>query len=586
MCGIAALYARDGEIGPVEAAMATMLARMWQRGPDNAGWRGWQRAALGSVRLRIQDLSAAADQPMSGAAGRAHIAFNGEIFNHRTLRRDLGPPPGGWRTHGDTETVIAGYERHGAGIVEALEGQFALAIFDEARGIMVLARDRFGICPLYVAEVGRLVVVASSVRAILAAFAGRFGRVDPAALQQFLLLRYVLSPRTLVDGIRQIGPGEVAVIDGGTTRHERYWRFGEGPAPEVAADGAVPELAAALERAVADNCSADAGVGVFLSGGIDSGIVASLARPALPLRPVASTISFGGADDEAAAAADLAARLGYAHVSAVAEMGDGTGAVDAAVAALDVPCGARDAVAAHVLAGALRNAAPAAKVVLTGTGADELFGGYRGAYFGPEPGPLPMQMARYLTLYSALAAEERPALRALVPAIDEGAIVDDLIARACAMLPSLGAHDPGRVLDLFYLVAHLPGWELSIADTMCMDRSLEARVPFLHTAVATVAIRVPSAPGAVPGQEKMALRRTARRWLAAEACARPKLPLSRPVAMWLERCRSQLAWRPAVLADIGIDAGALARLLAGTPSFDVWWRLFVLDRWVARHLRG
>jgi asparagine synthase (glutamine-hydrolysing) len=587
MCGVAAIFSCDGQVGPVETKMATMLAHMRWRGPDHSTWHTWPECSLGSSRLRIQDLRACADQPMSGPLERAHVSFNGEIFNHLKLREGLERPARGWMTRCDTETLIAGYEQCGESIVERLEGQFAFAIFDQARRQLVLARDRFGICPLYFAQMGRTVVAASSVLAILKAFVGKFSRVDRAALQQYLLLRYTVAPHTIVDGIRQVGPGEIVLFRDGAMRTRRYWTIPNARYSRSAAHNAVPELVAAIETAVSDNCLADAEVGVFLSGGIDSSVVGALASRQLPAGTTAVTISFAGTpDDEGDAAAGLADQLGFRHVRAVVTEEDSTELIQSSVDALDVPCGARDTVATDLLAATLRRASPDCKVVLTGTGADELFGGYRGTYFGATEGRLTDQIAHYLTLYSAVQENERQVLRTLLPDLDEAALVDALTARATSLFPAIDASDSGRVLDLFYLITHLPGWELSVNDMMCMRWSLEARVPLLHSAVASVAMQLPSAWTSEPGSEKAALRNAARRWLTDAVCFRPKLPLSRPVGAWLGRSRLGADWRPAVLADIGFDSGALDCALARKPSFDLWWRLFLLDRWVERHLNG
>ena len=585
MCGITALYPRSGAVPPSAPAISTMLETMRRRGPDHSGIAIAASGALGAARLRIRDPAATADQPFANHDATLRIAFNGEIFNNDALRKRLGPPPGGWRTGCDVETVLSGYEALGPAIVEELEGQFAFAILDDRNRTMLVARDPFGICPLFLAEVGDLVVASSSLRAILAGFPGRFRRSDPLGIAETLLLRFPLAPNTVVAGIRQLPPGELAVFDGEREHRRRHWSLPQPAAPTGGQDEE-DRLAELLEHAVAGNCLSDAPVGLFLSGGLDSGIVAALAASRLASGTPAATLAFAGPDGEGEAARALAARFGYRSHLVDVETLDPHALVADTLDAMDMPLGARDAPAVMAMARALREAEPAVKVVLTGTGSDEQFGGYRNTYFGPAEGSLEQQISHFMACYSAIEPSRRASVLALVGPDAVADMTARLAATLAAMAPWLASATPARVLDLLYMTTHLPGWELATADMMCMHCSLEARVPFLdrHLVGFSLTRADPDARNGAP--DKALLRRTAARWLGAKASARPKLPLSRPLAAWIERAAPWQGQPAGPLADLGLDPCALAQMTGPGASFDLRWRVQVLQRWLDRHLAG
>lgn len=581
MCGIIALYPRSLPLAPVDGALTAMLAALDRRGPDTRGRHVSVAGALAAARLAIRDPAGVADQPFASHDGRLRIVFNGEIYNDRELRRQLGPPPGGWRTRSDVETVLAGYEAFGPQIAAKLEGQFAFAVLDERRRTLTIGRDPFGVCPLYVAEVGGLVVVASSLRAILAGFPGRFTRADPLGVTETLLLRFTIAPNTVVSGIRQLPPGELAVFDGSRTKGLRHFRLQQVNLPE--SEELTDTLARLLDVAVAGACVSDAPVGLFLSGGLDSGIVAALAAPHLSTGAPAATLSFPGADAEAEAAGAIATRFGFRHVVVDAHKLDLGELMADTLDCMDTPIGARDAPAVAAMARALKTEEPSVKVVLTGTGSDEQFGGYRKAYFGPISGPLHLQIAHFVSTYSTVEPAWRDELAATAGVDVIADITRRLEVNLLDFAPDLDPSAPGRVLDLLYMTTHLPGWELATADMMTMHWSLEARVPFLNRRLVAFALSLDDNAKTAAGLDKAALRQAAARWLGP-ASLRPKIPLSRPVAGWLSQTAMRGAWRPGPLADLGFDSQKLGRMGAADAPFDLRFRVETLDRWIGRHL--
>ena len=580
MCGLVAAIGPDHDVAAGMTGLEAALAHMRRRGPDAAHLHSGPGFALGGARLRIRVPTPRADLPYGDGTGR-HVAFNGEIFNAAELRRELSPASPPWRTGCEAEILLAAYRRWGDDFAQRLEGQFAIAIHDRARRALILARDRFGICPLFVARMGETTIAASSLRAILAGFGAAFAHLDRDGVTEYLVMRYPLAPRTVIAGIEQLEPGHLAVCATGQVTARRYWSLPAPPATAPSRGAAEAQLGRAIEAAVAGNCQSDRPIGLFLSGGLDSTIVATLAAARLPRHTPAVTLDLPGSASEIAPASAVAARLGLRHIVVSPDETSIAAAIPATIDALDTPNGARDALAVLLLARAMKAHAPDVRSILTGTGADELFGGYRNAYFGPSCGTFGEQLSHYVTCYAATSPGERDVLWTLVGPAALEAIAARMRATMAGMMPWLDAGHPQRLLNAFYLAGHLAGWELPLADQLCMAQSLEPRVPLLDTRVATLAMHH-AAADARPNRDKPLLRRAARAWLPRADRQRPKLPLSRGMAPVIAHSAPFRDWRPTRLpADLAAAAG---RSWSADSGFDLRWRLFVLDRWIARHL--
>lgn len=387
MCGLAGIVDPERRLDLATALLGTdpVLAR---RGPDGHGTlvdrdRG---VALRHHRLAIFDQRPEAGQPMTSASGRFTVVFNGAIHDHPERRAALAANGATFATTSDTEVLLAGFERWGVtGTLDRIDGMFAIAVLDRAAGEVVLARDRAGQKPLLLATASRAVAFASDLRAIEALpapFADRLDGIDEDALHWFLTLGVVPWPMSIRPGVEQVAPGGLVriALDTGRIDRSRWW---SPPVPESARDGDAPghEVPAAGDRALGDalresvqrRCRADRPIGVFLSAGIDSRLVAALAaesRPGLP----AFTLAGDGAFDESAEAAAIARRLGMRHRI----VRPGSDAVLESVLAIpaiaDEPFADSSIVATTLLARAAREEIV---VALGGDGGDELFGGYR-----------------------------------------------------------------------------------------------------------------------------------------------------------------------------------------------------------------
>jgi asparagine synthase (glutamine-hydrolysing) len=391
MCGLNGILRLTDAAPPIEReeVLRTRDA-MASRGPDGAGaWFSEDgRIGLGHRRLAILDLSSAGAQPMASGDGRLRIVLNGEIYNFRELKRELEAEGHTFHSQSDTEVLLALYARDGAAMLPHLRGMFALAIWDDAAKTLLLARDPLGIKPLYYAGEGGTLRFASQVKA-LERGGGISLATDPAGLAGFLLWGSVPEPWTIRRAVRALPAGTfLLVADGRIPDPVPFGRF------EPAAKPLPP--AEAVEDSVAAHLVSDVPVAVFLSAGLDSGLIAALARRHLPEPPVTFTLTFdvlaGTPLDEAPLAAEVARTLGTRHMERRVGREDFAALWPEALAAMDQP--SIDGFNTFVVSRAAREAG--LKVVLSGLGGDEVFGSYpsfadvpRGARLARQAGWLP-----------------------------------------------------------------------------------------------------------------------------------------------------------------------------------------------------
>ena len=377
MCGLAAILAGSRSPSSVDGdELLRIRDAMTARGPDGAGsWLSPDgRVGLGHRRLAIIDLSPAGAQPMATEDGRLRIVFNGEIYNYRALRAELEAEGVRFVSHTDTEVILRLYRRHGRAMLDRLRGMFAFALWDEQAQGMLLARDHFGIKPLYVADDGATVRVASQVKALLAG--GRIDTTpDPAGHAGFFLWGHVPEPHTLYRGIRALAPGSWlwAGVDGDRAEG-RFFDLSQ----ELAAAREIPttDLRETLLDSVRHHLEADVPVGVFLSSGLDSTTLTALTAEATGRPPSTVTLGFAefavSAKDEVPLAETVAAHYGCDHVTVRVTAADFAANRDRILADMDQP--SVDGVNTWFVARAARQRG--LKVALSGLGGDELFAGY------------------------------------------------------------------------------------------------------------------------------------------------------------------------------------------------------------------
>jgi len=576
MCGIAGIMTRDGS-APDPALLDRLAAAIGHRGPDGEGRTIVRGVGLVQRRLAIIDI-AGGDQPLFEPGGAALVA-NGEIYNYIELR--AGMTDVRFATQSDCEPPLHLYRRHGVDFASTLRGMYAIAIFDPLEDQLVLARDPFGIKPLYYAQTDRLFAFASEPQALFAAGILR-PRIDARARAELLQLQYTTGAATIFEGISRVQPGETLVVRAGrVVSRARRWSL-PADAPEAWSDAeAIARLDAALTDSVAVHQRSDVPYGMFLSGGVDSSAILSvMAR--LNARPVhAFTMGFAepGAADERARAREIAAALGAEMEALEFSSDDFWRVLPQVAAAADDPAADYAMLPSWVLAGAARRAG--LKVILTGEGGDELFAGYgRYRYLaGVRPWWRGGRAMRARGTFDGLSvlAEDVAGWRDGVAA-----------AETTARLPGRTRLQVAQAADC---ADWLPNDILLKLDRCLMAHGVEGRTPFLDPVVADVAFRLADRQKVRDGTGKWLLRK----WLderlpQAQAFAK-KRGFTVPVGAWIARRGAELgplvARHPAV-AEIAERKAVEALFAAGgskRAGFAAWTLLF-WTLWYDRHVLG
>ncbi len=366
MCGIAGCFN-----GAPRDTVKAMIDAIAHRGPDEEGvyCAPDRRAALGNRRLSIIDLGHG-HQPMSNEDGSVWITYNGEIYNHRLLREELEKAGHQFSTNCDTEVLIHGWEQWGEKLVEKLNGNFAFALYDENKRVCFLARDRLGIRPLFYTSVGDQRYFASEIKSLLKV-PGIDREIDPMALDQFLSLRYSFGERTMLSGIRRLPPGCTILLHGESRRIDRYWEPEYAP-QHMNLQDATDRLDELLVDSVRSRLMSDVPLGMYLSGGVDSALILALMAKETSTPVKTYSVGFGLDLDETSAAKDIADEHGADHTE-ISLPRDSFLRLPEIVRMIDEPLGDMIIIPTYFLS---REASKNVKVILTGEGADEVFGSY------------------------------------------------------------------------------------------------------------------------------------------------------------------------------------------------------------------
>jgi asparagine synthase (glutamine-hydrolysing) len=573
MCGIAGIVhpaagtARAPDIG--RADIAAMTAALIHRGPDADGFFQQPGVAFGHRRLKIIDLSGGA-QPMSDASERVWVTYNGEVYNHEDLRRQLETRGYAFRSRCDTEVLVHGYAEWGAAeLLDRIDGMFAFGIWDTQRRRLVLARDRMGQKPLFYSRLSDGTIVFGSELKALLAHPAIEHVVDEDGLAAYLTLEYLPGRLSMVKGVRKLLPGTWLEIEGGELTEHRYWDipFSDGPAPP----DAVERFTALFDAAVARRLMADVPLGVFLSGGVDSSsVAASVVRQRTAGNVKTFSIGFQEKSyDEASIARRVAAHLGTEHHERIFTADAMREVLPQVAAVLDEPFGDASLLPTYLLSAFAREHVT---VALGGDGADELLLGYptffADAYagaFSRLPGPARRSfraMGRMLPVSSKnfsfdfkvnsflRAADAPPQLRHLlwlgsvIPGSENDVLHPDLradrpteevlaFAGGLYDVPSTQSHL--QRLSYQYCRAYLAEDILHKVDRASMAVSLEARSPFLDREVVEFIANLPARLKLEPPSNgKAILKKAMRSRIPSEVITRPKKGFGIPVASWLK----------------------------------------------------
>ena len=630
MCGISGILSpRPIKTGRLE----NITGALSHRGPDGRGaWRnrarrpGQSYVELGHRRLSIVDLTPAGAQPMMSEDGRLTIVFNGEIYNHEVLRRDLASRHP-FRSRSDTEVLLQGWAEEGIAFLQRVDGMFAFAIWDAADASLTLVRDRIGEKPLFFAEAGDEFLFASELGALMRDPAV-IRDIDPESLHHYLAWSAIPAPGTIFRGVRCLQPGRILRVADGKNEESIYWS--PGPAAEVPADEeeARLRLRATLEASVLARLRGDVPVGAFLSGGIDSTIITGLAARASGTTLHTFNIGFEGqsAFDERDCAREAARYHGTIHREIVLDAREALREVEALLGEMDEPFADSSAIPTSLLS---RHTRSQVKVALSGDGADELFAGYwkyLGESFAGHYARVPRRLRGALARLAGSLPDDRrsargeslrrvrkflsrfesdPARRHVAwMQVYNAAQRRDLLADGATASAREPEESPEESLIRLYRSAQspdilgamletdlkhtLPSDMLTKVDRMSMRHGLEVRTPFLSSDVISLALGMPS-------QWKLRGRR--RKAILVDACAdlipaslrnRPKRGFELPLAEWFrgdlkpllvetlseETLRRQAIFRPDAVRRL-LDAHLARR----ADHAGRLWSLLVFCRW-------
>lgn len=623
MCGIAGIFHLSTPKPVDPARVERMCDAMAHRGPDGHGIWTAPGVGLGHRRLSIIDV-AGSPQPMASTDGRAMLVFNGEIYNYRELREELRATGAEFHTDGDSEVILAAWQRWGVDCLPRLSGMFAFAIYDLAQRTLFLARDRLGVKPLFLAPLSDGSVIFGSELKALTAHPLLRREADPLAVEDYLAWGYVPDTRSILKGVQKLPAGHYLLLrhDADMPRPVQWWDVSFAERRRGSTADLEAELLHLMRQAVTSRMVADVPLGAFLSGGVDSSSVVALMAEASsdPVR----TCSIGfdvAALDESNYARQVAERFGTDHRSRMVSPDD-FGAIDQLAAMFDEPFADASALPTWRVCQLARESVT---VALSGDGADEALAGYRrhvfqhnedrmrallpsglrrplfgalGAIY-PKADWAPRPLRAKTTLLSLAASSEEGYARALSvvpPELRDTLYTPDFLRlrgdyRAEQPLedlmrgaPARSGLDRAQYADLKFW---LPGDILTKVDRASMAVSLEAREPLLDHRLIEFAASLPESLRTRKGQGKWLMKRTMRRYLPDDILYRPKQGFVTPIAQWL---RGPLAGsaraigESAALARTGWFDGkrlgevAAAHISGRSDHSRLLWQLLMLDK--------
>ncbi len=588
MCGICGEVRFDGSLAST-VAVSAMMDTMAPRGPDSAGAWGQGSAAFGHRRLKIIDLSENAQQPMVDSALGLTIAFNGCIYNYKELRKELEGAGYSFFSHGDTEVILKAYHHWGADCVQHFHGMFAFAIRERDSGRLVMARDRLGIKPLYISEQGSRLRFASSLPAILAA-GDVDTSIDPQALHHYMTFHAVVpAPMTILRGVRKVPPATVVTFEPDGRRTEQtYWTL------TVEADPADANLTEAdweervmesLRTAVKRRLVADVPVGVLLSGGLDSslitGLLAEAGQTGLQTFSVGFEAAGGEKGDEFQYSDIVAERFATEHHRIFVPSAKLLDTLPRTFQAMNEPMVSYDNVGFFLLS---QEVARHVKVVQSGQGADEVFGGY---HWYP---PLLNSTDPVKDYAKVFCDQSHEALGgALMPDMMSQDFSLSFIAEHFGRPGASRPVDKALRMDTTIMLVDDP---VKRVDSMTMAWGLEARVPFLDHELVELAGRVP-AELKVRDEGKWILKEGARKVIPNEVIDRPKGYFPVPALKYIEGPYLEMV-RDTLDSTVARQRGIFQRpyvdMLLSAPKEHITplrgsrlWQVALLELWLQTH---
>ena len=602
-----------------------MIQALAHRGPDGLRTHCERAMAFGHARLAIID-RAGGWQPMPNDAGTQWIVFNGEIYNHRALRRRLEARGYRFRTVSDTEVILHAYDAFGDDCVRELEGMFAFAIYDTVQRRALLARDRLGKKPLFYALLGGALHFASEIKALRRSPAWD-SALDLSALEGYLSLGYFLAPDTIYRHVKQLEPGQLLTLRNSRIECRTYWDVTEFDTDHRPEADVLRSLDEVVESAVRERLESEVPIGAFLSGGIDSGLVVSYMQRASATPVITTTVDFGaGIYDEAQVAALTAAHLKTWHYCDTVRP-ELERVLDPIVAGFDQPFADASAIPTYYLSAMARRHVT---VALSGDGGDESFGGYAARYLPHlmesrargvlgAPGaavagwlgarwPRSARLPRWLragTVLENLGRDSAAAYYAdlcLLKPVEARALLgrdpdrdprhSPVFERVTAPYRRCSSANDVQRAQFADLKIYLPNDVLVKVDRMSMAHGLEVRAPLLDRRVVEAAFRIPAELKLAGGRTKHLLRMLARTQLPPAVVTRPKYGFDAPIGQWIagpcrELFESDVLGSTSIVGDL-LDRRVVSQFLHDHRSGErdhsfALWAVWVLARWSRLH---
>jgi asparagine synthase (glutamine-hydrolysing) len=589
MCGIAGIFHRDREASVDAGQLQRMVAVLRHRGPDDEALYVDGPVGLAVRRLEIVD-PLGGKQPLFNEDGSVAVVFNGEIYNFRDLRRDLEANGHRFRTQSDTEVIVHAYEQYGHECVGHLRGMFAFAVWDGGRKELFVARDRFGIKPLYYAWDGRTFLFGSEIKAILQDASVR-REIDALALDDFFTFNYIPAPRSIFSSIRKLRPAHTLCVSSSGLTEREYWDLAFEPDESADEEDCVDGLRHHLEEAVRLHVPSDVPMGVFLSGGMDSSAVTAVAA-ALVDRPIDTiSIGFDAADFNELPYARAVARRCATRAREHILQPEAARIIDTLPWYYDEPFADSSMVPTYHIAQLARERAT---VYLAGDGGDEIFAGYT-RFFAFQ---------KHASRDAAAAEREYFRQRTWTTPAMKDRLYGTWLRRATR------DYDPFSVLRTYFDRArqwdpvsriqyveaktYMTGDLLTKVDRAGMAHGLEVRVPLLDHHLVEYAAGIPARYKLRDGVGKYVFKQALRDCLPAEILARPKMGFSMPLALWFrgplkaffeERVFARAAFLPEI-CDLQPVRACWAEHQSGQDHNRFLWSLLVLECWGQQFLAG
>ena len=621
MCGIAGVIHFDNTNAD-SVVIQRMTSRMQHRGPDADGFYIRNNIALGHRRLSIIDLSTAANHPISDSKGRYQIVFNGEIYNFLEIKQELKEYH--FNTNGDTEVILAAYDKWGKDALNRLNGMFAFAIWDEQKQEVFIARDRMGVKPLYYYQDEKVFVFASEIRALLAS---KYipEKLDYMAIREYFLFQSFSAPNTIIEGIKQLQAGSYLLISGKKVEQAAYWNItkNEGLLQHYDENLVKKKIRELLTRAVQQRLISDVPIGAFLSGGIDSSAIVGLMAEISDQRPNTFTVGFKEKQfDESPYANLIAKKFNTVHNHVLLEPTAFLDEMHNALQAMDTPSG--DGVNTYVVSGAIKKSG--LTVALSGIGGDELFAGYpffkqylqvrkydsfwkiAAPFRHLAAGLLQLNNTNKNTRLQQILRSGNCNIDSIYPVFRQvlsPSFLNNYVVKkngADLFVQERWLRDNAKEISKFPLLSQVSIGEyagytqhtlLKDADQMSMAVSLEVREPFFDHALVEFVLSVPD-KYKYPAYPKKLLVESLGDLLPSEIVHRKKQGFVLPWEIWMknelrqfcETCIYNIAQRDFINGDALIELWK--QFLKGNKQvrwLDLW--LFVvLEHWLQRNYNG